>query len=117
MAGVMNLACLVLACMVLAGPMVADAQIGCGSVTSSLAPCISYLTRGGAVPPACCAGVRRLNSAANSTPARQAACRCLQSAARNIPGLNQGAASGLPRACGVNVPYPISTSTNCNNVK
>ncbi|XP_010529189.1 PREDICTED: non-specific lipid-transfer protein A-like [Tarenaya hassleriana] len=117
MARVMKLACLVLACMVVAGPMVAEAQISCGTVASRVAPCIAYLTRGGPLPPACCAGVRSLNSLANTTPARQAACRCLQSAARSIPGLNQGAASGLPRACGVRISYPISTTTNCNNVK
>jgi len=66
-----------------------------------LAPCIAYL-RGGAGPsPACCAGVKRLNGAAATTPDRQAACNCLKQAAGAISGLNTDAASSLPGKCGV----------------
>jgi hypothetical protein len=108
----MKVACVVLMMCMIVAPM-ADAAISCGQVSGALSPCIGYL-RGGAGPsPACCAGVKRLNAAATTTPDRQAACNCLKSAAGAISGLNTGAASSLPGKCGVNIPYKISTSTNC----
>ncbi|KFK26696.1 hypothetical protein AALP_AA8G281300 [Arabis alpina] len=103
-------------CLVLIVCIVAttDAAISCGTVASSLAPCATYLSNGGAVPDPCCEGVKELNSMAQTTPDRQQACRCLQSAAK---GLNPSLASGLPGKCGVSIPYPISMSTNCNDIK
>ncbi|ESQ52520.1 hypothetical protein EUTSA_v10017425mg [Eutrema salsugineum] len=118
MAGLMKLACLVLACMIVAGPITAKAALSCGTVSSSLAPCIGYLTQGTPLPLACCAGVKRLNSMARTTPDRQQACRCLVGAANALgSGLNTGRASGLPKACGVNIPYAISKNTNCAIVR
>ena len=110
---VMKLLSLVVMAMVVAAP-VANAAITCGQVSSSVAPCINYLRTGGTVPPACCNGIRSLNSAAKTTADRQAACKCLQSAAGSIKGINLNLAAGLPGKCGVNVPYKISPSTNCN---
>ncbi|KFK27462.1 hypothetical protein AALP_AA8G386200 [Arabis alpina] len=103
-------------CLVLTVCIVAsvDAAITCGTVASSLAPCANYLTKGGAVPVPCCVGVKKLNGMAQTTPDRQQACRCLQSAAKSV---NPSLASGLPGKCGVSIPYPISTSTNCNTIK
>ncbi|XP_010529934.1 PREDICTED: non-specific lipid-transfer protein 3 [Tarenaya hassleriana] len=109
-----------MACMVLAVCMAAataNAAISCGTVTSTLSPCVSYLTNGGSVTSQCCAGVKALNSAAQTTPDRQQACQCLKSAAQGISGLKPDLAQGLPGACGVSLPYPISYSTNCNNVQ
>ncbi|CAA7052125.1 unnamed protein product [Microthlaspi erraticum] len=118
MAGAMKLACLVLACMIVAGPIAANAALSCGTVNGNLAPCIGYLTQGAPLPQGCCTGVGSLNRLARTTPDRQQACRCLQGAARALgSSLNAGRAAGLPKACRVSISYPISTSTNCNNVK
>jgi len=57
--------------------------------------------------------VRSLNSAAKTTPDRQAVCNCLKSAAAGISGFNANNAAALPGKCGVSIPYKISTSTNC----
>ncbi|CAN7062434.1 unnamed protein product [Brassica rapa subsp. trilocularis] len=115
MAGVMKLVCLVLACMIVAGPITANAALTCGTVNSNVAPCIGYITQGGPLPGACCTGVSKLNSMARTTPDRQQACRCLKTAASALgPSLNAGRAAGIPKACGVSVPFPISTNTNCN---
>ncbi|KAL0914928.1 hypothetical protein M5K25_015320 [Dendrobium thyrsiflorum] len=92
------------------------AAITCGQVVSAVSPCLSYLRTGGSPPPACCSGVKGLNSAARTTPDRQAACNCLKQIAGSVPGLNLGLARGLPGKCGVNVGYPISTSTDCSKV-
>nr|AAA73947.1 lipid transfer protein [Brassica oleracea var. italica] len=120
MAGLMKLACLVLACMIVAGPITSKAALSCGTVNTNVAACIGYLTVG-ALPRACCTGVSKLNSIARTTPDRQQACRCLKTAASALgSGLNAGRAAGLPKACGVNVPFPISLLTrciNCNSVK
>lgn len=100
--------------MIMKDAPIAEAGITCGQVSQSVAPCIGYLKNGGKVPPPCCNGVRSLNSAATTTPDRQAACRCLVQASKSISGINPNLAAGLPGACGVNIPYKISTSTNCN---
>nr|AEC04836.1 lipid transfer protein [Dimocarpus longan] len=112
----LKLVCALVACMLVVSP-VAQAAITCGQVTSSVAPCIQYLRSGGSVPPPCCNGIKSLNNAARTTPDRQQACRCLQNAAKAIPGINTNLAAGLPGKCGVNIPYKISTSTNCASVK
>nr|ABF74563.1 lipid transfer protein [Brassica napus] len=103
-------------CLVLTVCIVAsvDAAITCGTVTSSLAPCATYLSSGGEVPPPCCAGVKKLNGMAQTTADRQQACKCLKAAAQ---GINPSLASSLPGKCSVSIPYPISMSTNCDNVK
>ncbi|XVE80754.1 hypothetical protein DITRI_Ditri15bG0005700 [Diplodiscus trichospermus] len=114
----LKLACAVVLCLVVGAPL-AQGAITCGQVTSSLAPCIGYLrSKGtGAAPPACCSGIKALNAAAQTTPDRQAACNCIKSAAGSISGINYGVASGLPRKCGVSIPYKISPSTDCKSVK
>ncbi|CAJ1948410.1 unnamed protein product [Sphenostylis stenocarpa] len=87
--------------------------ITCGQVTGSLSQCITFLIKGGAVPGQCCAGVKSLVAAARTTQDRQTACNCLKSAAGKITGFNANNAAALPGKCGVNIPYKISTSTNC----
>ncbi|CAH8296666.1 unnamed protein product [Eruca vesicaria subsp. sativa] len=91
-----------------------DAALTCNTVTSSLAPCANYLSKGGAVTAPCCEGVKKLNGLAQTTLDRQQACKCLKAAAESIdPSL----ASGLPGKCSVSIPYSISMDTNCDNVK
>lgn len=113
MASLKSVCLVVMMCMVVLGAPMAQAGISCGQVSSELAPCLGYL-RGGPGPSGpCCSGVKALNNAARTTPDRQAACNCLKNTARAISGLNQGNAAALPGKCGVNIPYKISTSTNC----
>ncbi|KAI9196911.1 hypothetical protein LWI28_028041 [Acer negundo] len=110
-------ACVVVMCMVVGAP-IAEAAITCGQVSSSLGPCIPYLRTGtGAVPPACCSGVKTLAGVATTTPDRQQACKCLKSTAASISGFNYNAASGLPGKCGISIPYKLSPTTNCDSVK
>ncbi|OMP08076.1 Plant lipid transfer protein/Par allergen [Corchorus capsularis] len=116
MASAIKFACVAILCMALVSAPLAEGAITCGQVTSSLAACIAYL-RGGPLTPGCCNGVRSLNSAAKTTPDRQAACNCLKSAAGSIPGINFGLAGGLPGKCRVSIPYKISPSTDCSKVK
>ncbi|RWR92222.1 Tryp_alpha_amyl domain-containing protein [Cinnamomum micranthum f. kanehirae] len=114
--GLMVLAGVVLACLLVCAPY-AEGTITCGQVVNSLTPCISYLRSGGALPPACCTGVKNLNNAAKSTPDRQTACGCLKQASASISGIQPALAQGLPGKCGVNIPYSISPSTDCSKVK
>ena len=107
-----RLASAMLIVMVVGSPL-AEAAISCGQVTSSLAQCIGYLQKGGAVPPACCSGIKALNSAAKTTPDRQGVCNCLKSLSGKISGINYGFAAGLPSKCGVSIGYKISPSTDC----
>ncbi|XP_057458910.1 non-specific lipid-transfer protein-like [Lotus japonicus] len=115
MASVKFVCALVVLSMVVA-PM-AEAAITCGAIASALIPCTAYIQGGAGPSPPCCAGVRRVNSAASSTADRRAACNCLKSAAGSFPRFNAGNAASLPGKCGVNIPYKISTSTNCANIK
>ena len=115
--GFVKIACVVVIAMVVAAAPAAEA-LACGTVSSKLAPCINYAKSGvGAVPAACCAGIRNVNGLARTTRDRQDACRCLQSAATTIKGLKLNVIAGLPSKCGVNIPYKISPSTNCNTYK
>ncbi|KAH7842734.1 hypothetical protein Vadar_008546 [Vaccinium darrowii] len=115
---VKKVACvMVVMCMVVVAPH-SEAAITCGTVVSTLAPCISYLkSGGGAVPAGCCNGIRSLNGAAKTTPDRQTACKCIKSAAGGISGINYSLASSLPGKCGVNLPYKISPSIDCTKVQ
>ena len=94
----------------------AEATITCGQVTQSLLPCVDYLRSGGTVviSPACCGGVRALNSAAKATTDRQAVCRCLKQIASAVPSANFAVAASVPGKCGVNIPYKLDPSTDCS---
>lgn len=107
----LKVACVMVVCMLVAAP--AAEAITCGQVASSVSSCINYLRSGGALPPACCNGIRGLNNAARTTPDRQNVCSCLISASRNLR-INYGIAAGLPGKCGVNIPYKISPTTDCS---
>ena len=93
-----------------------NAAITCGQVASAVSPCIPYVRGAGPLSTACCNAVRALNAEAKTTPDRQAACSCLKNLAGSIPGLKPANAAGLPSKCGVNVPFAISTSTDCSKV-
>ncbi|GMH10024.1 hypothetical protein Nepgr_011865 [Nepenthes gracilis] len=96
----------------------ADAAISCSAVVGDLRPCLGYLTgSSGTVPPGCCTGIKTLNSAAKTTPDRQAACSCLKNLASSLGSGTVTKAAGLPGKCGVSVGYPISPSTDCSKVK
>ncbi|XVF37418.1 hypothetical protein REPUB_Repub20aG0006100 [Reevesia pubescens] len=116
MAAALKFVCALVLCMLVVEPMVTTA-ITCGEVATKMSQCIKYLQNGGTLPQNCCAGVKALNSEARTTPDRQTVCRCLKTAAGSISGLKPPLAEGLPGKCGVNIPYKISTSTNCDNVK
>ncbi|PKI40946.1 non-specific lipid-transfer protein 1-like [Punica granatum] len=116
--GLFKLACAVFAVALVAAPIATEAAVTCGQVASSLAPCIPYArSAGGAVPPACCSGIKTLDGMARTTPDRQATCKCLKSASTSISGINYGLVASLPAKCGVNIPYKISPSTDCARVK
>nr|WP_171476391.1 non-specific lipid-transfer protein [Acinetobacter baumannii] len=91
--------------------------ITCGQVVGSLAPCLGYLKSGGAVPGACCNGVKSLNSAAKTSADRKTACSCLKNAYSSNRGLNPANVAGLPGKCGVSIPYKISPNTDCSKVQ
>ncbi|KAM3344307.1 non-specific lipid-transfer protein 1 [Capsicum galapagoense] len=111
---VSKIACLVVLCMVVAAPH-AEA-LTCGQVAGDLAACLPYLQGPGPLG-SCCAGVRGLLGAAKTPADRKTACTCLKSAANSIKGINLSKAAGLPTACGVNIPYKISPSTDCSTVQ
>ncbi|CAL1410391.1 unnamed protein product [Linum trigynum] len=103
--------------MVAASAQLGQAAVTCGQVASSIGPCVNYVRGMGPLTDGCCNGVKGLNSVASSTPDRQAACNCLKSLSGRIQGLKPALAAGLPGKCGVSIPYPISTSTDCTKVR
>ncbi|CAN1277176.1 Non-specific lipid-transfer protein 3 [Linum perenne] len=106
---------LVLALVVVAMMTAVTTAFSCNQVAGGLSPCVPYLTGRGAVTPGCCNGMKGLIAEARTTADRRQACNCLKSAAGAVPGLNPSLAAGLPGKCGVNIPYKISISTNCNS--
>ncbi|KAF3333558.1 Non-specific lipid-transfer protein [Carex littledalei] len=102
------------AILLLTAPHIANA-ITCRDVASAVAPCMTYARSGQGAPSAgCCSGVKSLNSKAATGADRQVACNCLKNLAKSV-SFNAGAAAGLPSKCGVNVPFAISSSTDCSN--
>ena len=108
----LKVAFVVLMCMAVVGAPIAQA-ITCGQVTSSVMPCAGYITSGKGPAPACCNGIKSVMAAARTPSDRRTVCNCLKSAAGKFTGFNPKNAETLPSKCGVNVPYKISTSTNC----
>ncbi|KAL5203226.1 hypothetical protein ABZP36_014178 [Zizania latifolia] len=95
----------------------ASAALSCSTVYNSVMPCLPYVQSGGAVPAACCGGIRSLVSAARTTADRRAACTCLKNVAAGAAGGPYiSRAAGLPGRCGVSVPFKISPSVNCNAI-
>ncbi|ESW12083.1 hypothetical protein PHAVU_008G083400 [Phaseolus vulgaris] len=117
---VLQVTCVVVVLMVGFGHIMpsAEAAIPCGSVQLAVAPCISYLTgpAGTKVPAPCCNGVKRVNDQSKTTPDRQAVCSCLKNTALRIPGINVPRLAALAGACGVNLPYKVTPSIDCNTV-
>ncbi|XP_027336855.1 non-specific lipid-transfer protein 1-like [Abrus precatorius] len=118
-----RLVCLAIVCLAL-GATIPKAQgaVTCGQVVNNLTPCISYVVYGGNMVPAqCCSGVKNLNSMARTTPDRQTVCNCIKNAVSNsgftYTSFNLNLAAGLPRKCGVNIPYQISPNTDCSRVQ
>ncbi|CAN4126111.1 unnamed protein product [Withania somnifera] len=90
-----------------------EGAISCGTVLSTIKPCISYLQGTGGKPPQpCCAGCQSLASSTSTTPDRQAACTCLKNASQKI-NVNAQLAQSLPQNCGISLSFPISTSVDC----
>ncbi|KAK9734251.1 hypothetical protein RND81_04G126200 [Saponaria officinalis] len=94
-----------------------EAAMTCGTVVSTLVPCLSYLRGMGSLTTMCCNGVRSLNNMASTTPDRRITCSCLKSTASQINNINFDNAAALPSECGVNIPYEISLSTDCSTVE
>lgn len=95
---------------------VAEGAISCSKVIFDILPCLSFVTGDAANPTAaCCNGVKSLNAEANSTPDRQAVCRCIKSVAGSS-SYDASKAANIPSLCGVNVGFPISASMSCDSV-
>ncbi|XP_057771298.1 non-specific lipid-transfer protein 1-like [Salvia miltiorrhiza] len=93
-----------------------EAAITCGTVVSRLTPCLPYVTGKGPIGK-CCDGIKALHESATTTEDRQSVCGCLKSMATAYPGVDYGKAAGLPKECGVDVPYVISPDIDCSKVK
>nr|XP_043609851.1 non-specific lipid-transfer protein 1-like [Erigeron canadensis] len=91
--------------------------VTCGEVVSAVAPCLGYLRNGGAPPSVCCSGVRGLRNKARTTGDRKTICNCLKGASSSYKGVSGNYAASLPGKCGINFPYKISPSTDCNRIQ
>ncbi|CAH9145948.1 unnamed protein product [Cuscuta epithymum] len=98
----------------------AEAQLTCNDVVTSLSPCLNFVTggsTGAALPPAgCCAGIKSLFAAAQTTPDRRTVCTCLKTVSSSATTAQIGRAASLPTACGVAIPYKISPQVDCSKV-
>lgn len=114
MAGKINpLPAILVAALLVAVMAEAEAAIGCATVVSKLAPCIPYVTDQGPIGK-CCDGIKSLHNSAKSTADRQEVCGCLKKMADAYSGINYDKAAGLPKECGVDIPYVISPDVDCS---
>ena len=111
----MKVSCAVVLLVVYMGLLTPEVEaVTCGQVVGAVAPCLGYLRNGGTPPQPCCTGVRGLRNAARTTSDRKTICNCLKSASSSYRGVSGNYAASLPGKCGVNLPYKISPSTDCN---
>ncbi|XP_061370758.1 non-specific lipid-transfer protein 1-like [Gastrolobium bilobum] len=99
-----------------------QAAVTCDQVQNNLTPCITYVLYGGSTVPAqCCNGVKSLYGMAQTTPDRKTVCNCIKNAVSSsgftYSNFNLNNAAGLPKKCGVNIPYQISPNTDCSKVQ
>ncbi|MED6146972.1 hypothetical protein PIB30_039747 [Stylosanthes scabra] len=112
----LKVACLVMMCMVLSTSM-ANGALTCGQIVTVASPCIGYLRNPRPQPPPqCCSGLNSLNNQAKATPERRAACQCLKSTVLSLPGVSLPTLADLPHKCGINLPYKVTPSIDCNTV-
>ncbi|CAI8600672.1 unnamed protein product [Vicia faba] len=114
----MKITCMtMMMCMILGLPQTL-AALTCSQVETKLAPCVAYVTGiVDAVPQPCCDGIKSLKNEAATKADRQIACRCIKKAAKALPGLNMDALVGLPSKCGVDLPYNLGPSTDCDKIE
>ncbi|KAJ3669079.1 hypothetical protein LUZ60_011029 [Juncus effusus] len=103
----------------LAAPFLTSAAVtSCSDVYSDLMPCLTYVQYGGAMNQGCCDGVKSLMAAASARSDRQTTCKCIKNVASNAAtGDEMSRAMGIPRACGISMPYKMDPNTDCNKIK
>lgn len=120
---VVKLNCIMVTCVALllmgTAPLVAKAHKGkltCCDVKPALDACGCFAKNGGdKVPDECCFEAENLkNIVTVSTVDRQAACHCIQDAARKVPDINATAFSIIPERCGISLPFQFTITMNCD---
>ncbi|OIT22519.1 PREDICTED: non-specific lipid-transfer protein 1-like [Nicotiana attenuata] len=93
----------------------------CQTVTTQLAPCLSYIQRsakGGDNPSVpCCTGIDNIYQLAKTKEDRVAICNCLKTAFIHAGNVNPTLVAELPKKCGIsfNMP-PIDKNYDCNTI-
>ncbi|XP_026394973.1 non-specific lipid-transfer protein A-like [Papaver somniferum] len=89
----------------------------CLDVAPNLAACISYLSGIDSRPSQiCCGGVTRVRGMCVTTGDRRLACNCIKGVATRISVIKESAVASLPIACNQPLPFPISTSFDCDSI-
>ncbi|XP_010537417.1 PREDICTED: non-specific lipid-transfer protein C, cotyledon-specific isoform-like [Tarenaya hassleriana] len=92
------------------------AAIPCGTVNMRAAPCVQYATGRAPNPgPQCCNSLKQLSQVVKTVDDKKAACRCLKASGKTL-GVQDRFLSKIPQTCGINVGFPVSTSTNCETI-
>ncbi|BAT81028.1 hypothetical protein VIGAN_03067300 [Vigna angularis var. angularis] len=84
----------------------------CEQEKALVMPCSDFVTKKTVEPSTlCCKG---LNQIISLTPEeKSSACTCLKEAASHIPNLDKDRINHLPKACKLNLDYPISNDFDC----
>lgn len=93
-----------------------SAFIDCGTVTSLISACSTFITYGTPDPlPAspCCDALTGLTNIAASTDDRRSVCRCFLSLITTY-NPNATALATLPGFCGVSLGFTVLPNTDCN---
>lgn len=113
---VLKLTCLVLVCMMVSAAK-AKTYLPCNEVVvNSLRPCVIDIAYGESVSDTCCGGIKSLQHLAKTRAERTSICTCLEQFLDGYPYTDDHVRLGaaLPQKCGVNLPYMISPTMDCN---
>lgn len=104
------LLCIISSAMIL--PL-AEAQVTCTGLISTLLPCADYIFNGGAIPASCCGALKTVVDSLKTKQDRQSACECMKAGVAKATPDQLKRAQGLPSYCNVPLPFQISPDVNC----
>ncbi|CAM8880983.1 unnamed protein product [Rhodiola kirilowii] len=95
---------------------VSSASVDCGTVTSFISACSTFVTYGSPDPipgSPCCDAVLSLNNLADAAEDRRSVCRCIMGLIATY-NPNATAIATLPGFCGISLGFTIHPNTDCD---
>uniref|UniRef100_A0A7N0ZZX4 Non-specific lipid-transfer protein n=1 Tax=Kalanchoe fedtschenkoi TaxID=63787 RepID=A0A7N0ZZX4_KALFE len=98
--------------------LISSAAVDCGTVTSFISACSTFVTYGSPDPipgSPCCDAVVSLNNLVDAAEDRRSVCRCIMGLIATY-NPNATAIATLPGFCGISLGFTIHPNTDCQHI-